>query len=249
MGFILWRPLYYASIALFIISIVLFPFSRTWSVLTALFLVSLWSSVPGLATGFLASLHMHDVFSFIIASTLGVKAGLFFGFVARLTPRLFTHKEDLPYTIAGVTCTLAAVLCVPIISFFAGKGTLTAFLWYEGIVYVVYYIIVILFFKETIGEELMHFPVVVLIDFVGNAFLIKLFGGTLSGMIANGPASGWPFIVFSGIILSFFVLAKNGTKAKSYLERKLSPFKRKTPEGNKRETYDGPVPHFGGEKP
>ncbi len=44
---VLWKPLYYTSIGMFIVSLILFPFSTKWSIITILALVTLWSRVPG----------------------------------------------------------------------------------------------------------------------------------------------------------------------------------------------------------
>ena len=44
------------------------------------------------------------------------------------------------------------------------------------------------------------------------SIIIKVFGNTVSNMFVNGLSSGWPFIIFVGIILGFWVLINNGEK-------------------------------------
>ena len=51
-----------------------------------------------------------------------------------------------------------------------------------------------------------------------NAIWLNSFGVFLDKLVTGGISSGWPFLIFAGIILGFLVLAKNGKKVGTLLE-------------------------------
>lgn len=212
MGIVLWKPLYYMSATLFVLSVVLFPISQKWSIVTALAIVTLWSRIPGLISSFFFSMSIHDLITFIIAANIGGVAGGLFAAFSLFAPRIVGPDEEPGYIVISAVSTFLAALAVPSIVAVTGGINTTSFFIYEGIVYGAYYLIIFFFQKEQIGTEMMHLPAVIFFDFVMNAFLVKLFGGTLSNMMTRGLSSGWPFLVFSGLVLGFFALAKNGDK-------------------------------------
>lgn len=217
-GLVLWKPLYYTSIGMFIVSLILFPFSPKWSIITILMLVALWSRVPGFVHFIFNKLALNDLFTLIIAANAGWLVGGLFGVFGIMFPRIFGPNEWMPYSIRASVSVFVAGAMVPIIMNFTGGLDVTAVYLFEGVLYATYYALVLIFWREEIGLELVILPAVIFFDFFMNAFLIKIFGETLSNMMTTGLGSGWPFIIFSGLILSFFIIAKNGKRISGFLE-------------------------------
>lgn len=215
---VLWKPLYYTSVLMFILSLVLLPFNSTWSVITILALVTLWSRVPGFIHFIFNKLALNDLFTLIVAANAGWLTGSLFGVFGILFARLFGPNEWWPYTLRAAIAVFVAGAFVPMILNSTGGLNVISVYWFEGILYATYYIQVLLLWREEIGLEIMILPAVIFFDFFMNAFLIKLFGSTLSNMMIKGLSSGWPFIVFSGLILFFLVIAKNGKKIAKFIE-------------------------------
>ena len=78
-GFVLWKPLYYTSIAMFLLSLALLPFSSKWSIITILALVTIWSRVPGFIHFIFNKLALNDLFTLIVAANAGWLTGSLFG--------------------------------------------------------------------------------------------------------------------------------------------------------------------------
>jgi len=104
-----------------------------------------------------------------------------------------------------------------IIASTGGVNTLALY-WFEGILYATYYIQVILFWREEIGLEIGLLPIVIFFDFFLTGWLVGVFGQTLSDMLTKGLTSGWPFIIFSGVILFYVFLSRKGKKIADILE-------------------------------
>ncbi len=215
---VLWKPLYYTSIGMFILSLVLLPFSAKWSIITILFLVTLWSRVPGFIHFIFNKLALNDLFTLIVAANAGWLVGGLFGVFGIMFTRIFGPNEWMPYSIRASVSVFVAGAMVPIILNFTGGLNVIAVYWFEGVLYATYYALVLIFWREEIGLELVILPAVIFFDFFMNAFLINIFGETLSNMMTSGLGSGWPFIVFSGLILFFFIIAKNGKRISGFLE-------------------------------
>lgn len=209
---VLWKPLYYTSIGMFMLSLILLPFSIKWSIITILALVTLWSRVPGFVHFIFNKLALNDLFALVVATQAGGLAGGLFGVFGIMFARIFGPNEWMPYSIRASIAVFVAGVSVPIILNFTGGLNVTALYAFEGVLYATYYLLVLLFWREEIGLEIALLPIVIFFDFFVNAFLIGIFGSTISNMMTSGFGYGWPFIIFSGIILAFFVIAKNGKK-------------------------------------
>lgn len=218
MGIVLWKPLYVMSIAMFILSVVLFPVSSKWSILTVFALVTLWSRIPGFVHFTMNKLALNDLFSFIITMNLGGFAGGFFGAFSMLFSRIVGPEEWWPFTVRYSAAIFFAGIISPFIIRMAGVEGIGAYFWFEGTLYVIYYILVVLFAKEEIGLEIALLPAVFFFDFVMNAAVVRIFGGTIDNMLAHGLSSGWPVIIFAGLVLGFLALAKNGKKVAAAVE-------------------------------
>ncbi|MBI2543008.1 MAG: hypothetical protein HYW24_02375 [Candidatus Aenigmarchaeota archaeon] len=221
---VLWKPLYYTSIAMFVLSLVLFPFSSQWSIIVILALVTLWSRIPGFVHFIFNKLALNDLFTLIIAVHAGPLVGGLFGVFGIMFARIFGPNEWLPYSIRASVAVFVAGISVPLITSFTGGLDVTALYAFEGVLYFTYYALVLLFWKEEIGLEIALLPAVIFFDFFMNAFLISVFGETLSNMMTIGLSSGWPFLIFSGVILAYVMLARNGKRIAGLLERLWSKF-------------------------
>ncbi len=209
MGVVLWKPLYILSVGMFLLSLALLPFSMMWSVITIIALVSLWTRIPGFIHYLFNQITMHDFFGYIIAGTVGVPIGILFIIFELWVARIFGPMEWTPYTFRATISGIVAVLFVPmIVSHFGGLTTM-GFIYFQIIQYVVYYILIALFYVDEIMIEIMCFPGSFFFDFILTVNLFGVFGASISDMMKNGIESGWPFIIFAGIIIALFYLSKN----------------------------------------
>ncbi len=164
------------------------------------------------------NLAMNDLFTLIISTNGGWLVGSLFGVFGIMFARIFGPNEWFPYSLRAAISVFVAGATVPLILNFTGDLNVTAVYWFEGVLYATYYALVLIFWREEIGLELVILPAVIFFDFFMNAFLINVFGETLSNMMISGLGSGWPFIIFSGLILFFFIVAKNGKRISGFLE-------------------------------
>ncbi|MBI4014836.1 MAG: hypothetical protein HY365_02680 [Candidatus Aenigmarchaeota archaeon] len=218
---VLWKPLYYVSIAMFALSLLAYPFSQTFSVVMILVLVSVWSKIPGYVHFVFNKLAMNDLFTFIVGAYLGGLAGGLFGAFVVLFGRIFGVNEYVPYTIRCAIGLFVAGMLAPFAVSVAGGVNINALFIFEGIFYALYYTMVFLFAKDEISLEAGLLPFVVFFDFVLNATWLGSFGGAINNLMLNGISSGWTFIVFAGIILGFIALARNGGKLAGYITAKM----------------------------
>ncbi len=214
-----WKPLYYTSIAMFALSVVLVPVNLEWAVLVIIALVTLWSRVPGFANFFLNKLALNDFFTFIIAANSGWLVGGLFGFLIMWFSRLFGPGEWLPYTLRASIASFGAAAAVPLIISSAGGVNAQAMFLFAIAYAAAYYIQVLLFWREEIPIEIAVWPSAAFFDFGMNIVLIGAFGGVLSEMIRGGMGAGWPFIIFSALVLLFLLIAKNAKKIADKLIR------------------------------
>lgn len=245
--FVLWKPLYYTSIGMFALSLILLPFSAAWSIMVVLSLVAIWSRVPGMIHWFFGKLSVTDLFTFIVAVNLGPLAGVVFGTFTMLFGKLFGPLED-PLVLFRLTLGyIIASLATPLIVHFTGPGVLAFYVW-QTVSYLLYYTLVVLFFKEEIGIEVVYFPVVIGVDYFMNGFLVVLFGDTIGNMMTQGLSSGWPFIVFAGMILGFLTLAKNADRIGHWIGMHWRRFRNIEEIKEKKRVYDenhgGMAPRF-----
>jgi len=231
-GLGLWKPLYYISIGLFIISIVLFPVSSTWSIIIALFLVSIWSKIPGFVHFIFNQLSLNDFFIFIISAHVNGLIGGLFGVSTMLAGQFFGPNTWPPYTFRSCVSYFVGGLSMPLILNFTGGVNIAALFAFEGVSYAIYYLLVILFWREEIGLEIAILPLVIFFDFFLNAIWLKSFGVFLDKLVTGGVSSGWPFLIFAGIVLGFILLARNSKKAGDFLESLWNRF------GGKKETKE-----------
>lgn len=86
-----WRILNSVTIALFALTLLLLPFSRTYATVTLLAIVALWSRIPGVGApspgNLLYFADLVDFLSMIIAVKVGGPTGAFFSVFCNLTSR------------------------------------------------------------------------------------------------------------------------------------------------------------------
>ena len=211
-GIILWKPLYYTSIVMFVLSLVLMPISMQWSIITILALITLWSRIPGIVHFVFNKLAMTDLFALIVAVHAGWFIGALFGVFGIMFARIFGPYEWFPYTLRASISVFVAAASVPLIlSITGGLNVVTLFL-FEIVAYIVYYLLVIMFWREELMLEIALLPAVILFDFALNAIIINRFGDAFTDLMANGFSSGWPFLIFSAVIMFFVFLSRNAEK-------------------------------------
>lgn len=192
-----------------------------WSVIIIIALVTLWTRIPGFIHYLFNQITMHDLFGYIVAGTVGVPIGIFFIIFGMWGARIFGPTEWTPYTIRATISGIVAVIFVPtIVSHFGGLTTV-GFIWFQVIQYAVYYALVAIFYVDEIMIEIMCFPGSILFDFMLTVELFGVFGETISHIMVNGIESGWPFIIFAGIIMALFYLSKNAMTLGDFIDRKM----------------------------
>ncbi|MEK6909586.1 MAG: hypothetical protein AABW61_00745, partial [Candidatus Aenigmatarchaeota archaeon] len=154
----------------------------------------------------------------IVAANAGWVVGGLFGIFGIMFARLFGPNEWMPYSIRASISVFVGAAAVPLIFNFTDGANVTALYWFEGVLYATYYALVLLFWREEIGLEIVLLPAVIFFDFFMNAFLINMFGQTISNMMSSGLSSGWPFLIFSGIILLYVIISRNGRRIASFIE-------------------------------
>ncbi len=135
------------------------------------------------------------------------------------------YNEYVPYTFRSSFALLIAGLATPAILSFAGGININALFMFEAVMYVAYYALVFLFFKDEIGLEMGLLPTVVFFDFVLNAAWLGSFGSALNGLMVNGFGSGTAFIVFSGVILGFVALGRKAGEIGDYVSSVINKIK------------------------
>ena len=213
-----WTPLYYVSIVLFAASVVLYPINQMWSIITALFLICLWSRIPGFIAFVFNKLALNDLFGLIIAANTTGLIGGAFGAGLMLFSRLFGPHEWMPYTFRASVALFIAGVFTPIAIKAAGGLNVMAMVYFEAFLYAAYYLQILLFWRDEIGLEIVLLPAVLLFDFGMNSVLIGPFGGIITDMMNKGLAAGTPFIIMSGVLLGFIILARNAKRIASWLQ-------------------------------
>jgi len=211
-GIILWKPLYYTSIVMFVISLLLIPVSIQWSIITILALITLWSRIPGFVHFVFNKLAMTDLFALIVAVHAGWLIGALFGVFGIMFARIFGPYEWFPYTLRASISVFVAAASVPLILSITGGLNVVALYLFEIVAYIVYYLLVIMFWGEELMLEIALLPLVFFFDFVLNAIIINRFGDAFTDLMANGFSSGWPFLIFAAVIMFFVFLSRNAEK-------------------------------------
>jgi len=209
-GFVLWKPLYYASIGMFILALVLLPFNSILSLIVIFALVSLWSRIPGGILYIFYSLELTDFFAFVIAANIGGLAGGLFGAITLLFSKIFFPDEEFYVPLYHSFAILVSALLVPLIITFVGGINIVSFFIYEGIIFFIYFVLVILFSREGLGYEISELPFDIFFNFFVSGGLLTALGAVLSNLMTKGITSGWPLFILAGVILLFFILAKSG---------------------------------------
>lgn len=214
------KPLYIISVLMFVISLVLIPFSTKWSILVIIALTILWTRVPGAINVFLQTLAIYPMMVFIISATIGRGTGILFLMIAMWGTRFFRPEEWVPYNIRATVSGLVAIALVPTIIGLAGGINVMAFFFYLLIDYIVYYLEVFVLFNEEIPLELAILPSGILFEFVLGIAFFKAFGGQLSSLLLNGIQSGWPYLIFTLLILGLIALSLSAGKIGRFLSEK-----------------------------
>jgi len=163
-------------------------------------------------------LSLNDFFTFVIAAHVGGLIGGLFGAFTMILGQIFGPETWPPYTIRSIIAYMIGGLSVPFILNFTGGVNITALFAFEGTVYAVYYLLVILFWREEIGLEIAILPVVIFFDFFLNAIWLNSFGVFFDKLVTGGISSGWPFLIFAALVIGFLILAKNTKKIGEFLE-------------------------------
>ncbi|MFH1325626.1 MAG: hypothetical protein ABIH49_02545 [archaeon] len=237
MGEVFWKPLYFASILMFVISLILIPFSIKWAIIVALALIVIWTRIPGFVHFIFNTFAMQDLFGFIITATVGVPIGIGFHLFGLWFARLFGPDEWTPYTIRATISGFFAIILIPYIIKFSGGINLSGFFYYMVLNYIFYYALVLIFAREEIPIEIAVLPAALFFDFGMNLELFSIFGSTVSNMLAYGIESGWPFIIFAGVVLGLIFFSLNAKKIGDFIKIKWDSIfgkKEKNPEDDKK---------------
>ncbi len=94
-----WRWVYYTSIVLYGIIIVLSLFQSSYAVMALFVLLGIWSRIPALASSFTKDIEIVDILTVSIAINLGGLTGALYGSLIILGTKAFGPREYPGYTI------------------------------------------------------------------------------------------------------------------------------------------------------
>jgi len=205
---ILWKPLKVVSIMIFLLVIVLLPFSQFWSVIVLFGLICLWSRVPSLASMFTKDFDVVDFFVVMLAIHVGGFFGGVFGFIVMMFSRLFGPNEYFLYTLKDSLGIMIAGFLTPL--FYSVTGSALVSLYAFTVVrWVIYLGLTTVLDPEYMALELGLCSLGTLTSYLYNTFVMKTFEGALLGVFAGGVHfSLGLFIVATGVIGGFYLVGK-----------------------------------------
>ena len=218
---ILWNEVKKTSIFIFILIIIILPFSRFWATIITFALFSLWSRILCLVTDYTKDFDMIDFFAVILAVNIGgFFAGLFVIFMMAFSWFFGTHEDPI-YTGMDAIAMFFGALFSPI--FFQASGNMLYTMYFFTFVrYLVYSIISITFLglDRFIVADLPLGFIGLPIAYLTNTFMMKHLGVFFTDVISStGLKFSFKLLLLAGIIiLIFYYLTKKMHKIKSALE-------------------------------
>lgn len=209
--FVLWKPIKIVSVMIYVIILLVFPFSQFWATIILFGLICFWSRIPCLISMFTKDLEVIDFFVVALALHIGgVFAGIF-GAVIMLFSRLFGPNEWYMYTIKDAICLLVCGILTPLIFLIWGSQLYTLYT-FTIVRYVLYIILTIILEPEYLTLELGLCAACILEAFLTNTLMDRFFGNALNSVLERGVQFNLTLFFFATVVIGFFYFVSRAAK-------------------------------------
>lgn len=206
---ILWKPLYYATIVIYLFAALEFIIGDGFGMIVLFFLIALWSRIPCLISTFTKDMECIDFFTVMLAINLGGATGGFFGFTAMLFSRIFGPEEWLPFTIKDAFSLLFAGIITPAMYYATGGNFIYTMYGFTIVRYVLYLVFTYFFEREAMMLELGYCAVGIVTAYITNTIYGLYLEPLLSPLFEEGVSLNWGFFfVMTLIIVGIVVFSK-----------------------------------------
>ena len=203
-----FKELKYASLGLFVFSLVLIPFNTTLSAIFMFAVVGLWSRVPAFLSSFTKDSEIIDFLTVVIALNLGGLAGGLFGASMMLFSRIFAPLEYIGYTAKDSVSLFVAGNVVPIIFFITGGNLLFSMYGFTAIRYIVYIILTGIFEPEWLMMEIGYCFIGIFTAYMSNTLVVAVFGDFATNILKTGLGFNTSLFGFIFLVLFFVFFSK-----------------------------------------
>ncbi len=203
-----WDRFYYVSLAYFLGGVLLMPFNRIASVILFLWLLTLWSSIPGYININLIEINIFEMVFVAIALNFG-------GFVAGIL--------SIPYCFFSSLCSVqyepkdairwvaAALMTFPLMPFmysYFGKNFLLTVFSYTAISYTIFVIITLIFMTGQIFDTLRYLAIALPLAYGTNIVYVRYFGDPLLGIFNQSLELKMTFPIIIGMFIVVITVVK-----------------------------------------
>ncbi len=197
---ILWKPVYYVSIALLLLAIFSVTINPVVATIILFTLVSLWTRIPGLILPVARDLEMIDFFMLIIAVNLGGPQAAVFGVFALWFAKIFGPLENPHYTIKDSVAFVISGLLLPIIFTVTGSLLMTIYA-FVLLRYAIRFIISVGIDPDCLFEEITVIVLGIPIGLITNTIFVNVFGDFTTKLISEGLSFSLELFGFVAIII------------------------------------------------
>ncbi len=219
---VLWKPIYYVSIALLLLTIFSATINSVVATIVLFTLVSLWTRIPGLILPVARDLEMIDFFMLILAVNLGGIQAALFGVFALWFAKLFGPLENPHYTIKDSLAFVISGLLLPAIFAVTGSLLLTIYA-FVLLRYAIRFIISVGIDPDCLFEEITVIVLGIPIGLITNTIFVNIFGDFTSKLINEG-------LSFSIELFGFAATVILAIAATMYLRKFLGKIKKRAKE-------------------
>ncbi|MBW2971621.1 hypothetical protein KY359_01165 [Candidatus Woesearchaeota archaeon] len=203
--FVLWKPVKITSVIIYIVILLVFPFSQFWATIILFGLICFWSRIPCLISMFTKDLEVIDFFTVALALHIGgVFAGMFAATIM-LFSRLFGPNEWYMYTIKDAISLFVCGVLTPLIFLFWGNQLYTLYT-FTIIRYTLFIILTIILEPQYLMLELGLCAACIFEAFLTNTIMNKFFEGPLNSVLENGVVFNFTLFFFATLVVGFFYL-------------------------------------------
>jgi len=202
-----WTPLYYTSLVLIPLTILLSRTHPVGAALLAFALLGTWSRVPCMYSLLTKDLEFLDFFTVMVAVNLGALIGGAFGIIVFLFSALFAKKEPFVYIASDAVCFLAGGLLTPLFFHLTGNNLLITMYLFT----VVRYGLSILFLVAMpqfllVGLQLLAIGAV--IAYTTNTVMVTFFGDITSLLFQEGLGFNMYLLSILIILGAYIIIGK-----------------------------------------
>jgi len=212
-----WPIIVASTIILYLLTILVLPFSPERASVFLFAIVALWSRLPGVGMPspmyILYFMDLVDFFSLIIAINIGGIEGAIFTICLNLGSRvvgvfpswLGVCKDAIAQ---GITC-----LIIPFVHALTGQDIFITMIWYSVIRILLFIPMRILPTETTLPQFIVMIFAGGTAQLVINAAYVKLFGSFFNSLLQKGVEFNWLlFLVVTAVILIFYISVFNKSK-------------------------------------